>query len=393
MAGATAGGRRAARRAAAVAGGLMFGLVVAEGAARLVWPAPEPERAVAVRCGDCPHLYQLDPTAEEVGPLGLRDPRRALDGIADGPRLLVLGDSVVHGGQVPIGDRFTDLLESELARTRPGTQVINAGVPGYSTFNERTWYEAEGRALAPRLVLLVVCLNDVTDPLLHWNFLGHQPWSGWEAADGEIPAAAIPDPDYHRDHVVAPLRQRRLTLWLHEHLALFRRFGGARGWAGPLGGMVRPHRRTATVDGRPWPVQLTTEDELPISVWTDDESPQWRWFTAELDALAAGVAADGAQLALAVAPLAYQLDEDYPILPQRRIAALADRRGIPFVDLLPALRGSTDGDVFLPGDDWHLSRAGHARVARALGDLIEPLLFDEAGGQSSSTNGGIRSAE
>jgi lysophospholipase L1-like esterase len=356
----------------------------------LAWPTPEPERAVAVRCGDCPYLYRLDPTGEEIGTAGLRDLHRGSSGGQD--RLLVLGDSVVHGGQVALADRFTDRLEAVLSRTHPGAQVINAGVPGYSTYNQRVWYEAEGRTLAAQLVLLVVCLNDVTDPLLHWNFLGHRPWSGWEAADREIPAAAIPDPDYHQDHVLAPLRRRRVAFWLHEHLALARRFGAARGWAGPLGGLARPHRRSAMADGRSWPVQLTTEDELPITVWTEGDTPQWRWFTAQFDALADAVADDGALLVVAVAPLAYQLDEDYPFLPQRRILALAEERGLPSLDLLPALRSETAEGVFLPGDDWHLSAAGHARVARALGELVEPLLGGN-GGQSSSTSGRIRSEE
>jgi hypothetical protein len=391
MTGPTRGGRRKARLAALVVGGLLAGLAVAEGLARLAWPIPEPERAVAVRCGDCPYLYRLDPAGEDIGSAGLRDLHGRSSG-GPGPRLLVLGDSVVHGGQVALADRFTDRLETVLARAHPGAQVINAGVPGYSTYNERAWYEAEGRALTPQLVLLVVCLNDVTDPLLHWNFLGHRPWSGWEAADGEIPAAAIPDPDYHRDHVVAPLRRRRVAFWLYDHLALARRVGVARGWAGPLGGPTRPHRRSAVVDGRSWPVQLTTEDELPITVWTDGDTPQWLWFVAELDALAEAVADDGVQLVVAVAPLAYQLDEDYPFLPQQRILAQADQRGLPSLDLLPALRSETEDGVFLPGDDWHLSPAGHARVAHALGDLVGPLLAGD-GGQSSSTSGGIRSEE
>ena len=352
-----------------------------------LWPLPASEEPLAVRCGECPYLFRLDPSSPEVGALGLRDrdPRPPGEGL----RVLVLGDSVVHGGPVAMADRFTDRLEAGLADTHPGLQVINAGVPGYSTYNQRTWYRAEGRSMEPDLVLLVVCLNDVTDPLLHWSFLGHRRWSEWAAADREIPAAAVPDPDYHREHVVAPLRQRRLSLWARDHLAIARGAGLGRHWAGPLGGATRPHRRSVGVDGRTWPAQLTTEDELPITTWTDAGSPAWSWFQEQVATLADETSADGAPLALVVAPLAYQLDGDYPILPQQRIGALAAELDLPYLDLLPTLRAHGGEAPFLPGDDWHLSAAGHALAADALADLVGQLLAD----QSVSTGEGIRSEE
>src|SRR5262249_31296523 len=59
------------------------------------------------------------------------------------------------------GACFTERLEAAL----PDTDVINAGVPGYSTAQEMLFYEQEGQRYRPDLVLLVVVPNDLTDNL------------------------------------------------------------------------------------------------------------------------------------------------------------------------------------------------------------------------------------
>ncbi len=372
----------------------VLALVSAEAIARWLWPVPEPEPALARRCGACPQVYQLDTASPEVGPQGLRDRAYPIPRVAAAPRILVLGDSVVHGGDVPAAARFTERLEAALTAQIPETEVINAGVPGYSTYNERAWYESEGRAFAADLVLLGVCLNDVVDPLLHWNCLNH-PWSEHAVADAAIPAGAVPNPLYHREEVLAPLQRHRGRLWLHESSALYRRFGVVSGWSGPLGAGGRPHSRSMAVAGRTWSVQLTGEDELPITVWTDEGSPEWAWFQEQLDALTAAIEGDGGRLALVVFPLAYQLDPEYPFSPQERITGHAAARDLPCLDLLPVLRGAREREPFLPEDDWHLSATGHAVVADALEDFVAPLLEGDPAGvdQSVSKGIGIRSEE
>lgn len=369
----------------------------AEGIGRVLWPRPPSEPGPIESCGDCPHLFHLASSAPGVGPQGLRDRAYPVPRVSDAPRILVLGDSVVHGMDLPVAERFTDRLEALLSGAYPGVEVINAGVPGYSTYNERAWYGADGRVFEPDLLVLGICLNDVVDPLLHWTHLDHRPWSDIAAVDRAIPPEAVPDPAYHRSHVLEPLRRQRVRLWLADRSALFRRFGAVAGWAGPLGGLGRPHTRSVSIDGRTWPAQLTSEDELPITVWTGTDSPQWAWFREQVEALREATAADGVGLALVVFPLAHQLEPDYPFLPQERILALSEEFSLPGLDLLPALRGPGDGAPFLDGDDWHLSSAGHERVARALDAFLEPLLIppppSTADDQSDSTSTGIRSEE
>ena len=61
-------------------------------------------------------------------------------------RILVLGDSVAWCWGVEREECFTERLEAAL----PDTDVINAGVPGYSTAQELLYYERDGRTVRRR---------------------------------------------------------------------------------------------------------------------------------------------------------------------------------------------------------------------------------------------------
>src|SRR5262249_53236366 len=129
----------------------------------------------------------------EISAQGLRDRVFAIpkpDGVY---RVLVLGDSVAFGVNVPVSAAFPKVLERRLAGRTPRVEVLNAGVLGYTAYNEVEYYRARGRAFPPDLVLVAVCMNDVVDPELHW--------SGTPREMPNVPAEAIPNPAYHRTHV------------------------------------------------------------------------------------------------------------------------------------------------------------------------------------------------
>src|SRR5690348_8085198 len=73
-----------------------------------------------------------------------RDPARR--------RIVVLGDSAVWCWGVEASECFTALLEDSLQQT----DVINTGVPAWSTAQETLFYEREGRRYRADLVLLLV---------------------------------------------------------------------------------------------------------------------------------------------------------------------------------------------------------------------------------------------
>jgi lysophospholipase L1-like esterase len=73
-------------------------------------------------------------------------------------RIVVLGDSFVDGYTVQEQDRLTEALESSLG---PTFEVINLGVPGYSTDQELLLLEQAGWKYEPDLVVLAFYYNDV----------------------------------------------------------------------------------------------------------------------------------------------------------------------------------------------------------------------------------------
>jgi len=97
---------------------------------------------------------------------GCRGPDRAIPAPPGTIRILALGDSYIVGIGVHEDDALPAQLERQLnalARERADSvryEVINCGVSGYSTREERLFYERIARVYQPDLVLLGIVLND-----------------------------------------------------------------------------------------------------------------------------------------------------------------------------------------------------------------------------------------
>jgi len=83
-------------------------------------------------------------------------------------RIVVLGDSYVVGGQVPYDQTFPAVLERDLHDAGySSVRVINAGVGGYTTFNESRLLQENLSWLQPDLVVITAFLgNDVSENVL-----------------------------------------------------------------------------------------------------------------------------------------------------------------------------------------------------------------------------------
>lgn len=92
-----------------------------------------------------------------INALGLRGGEVARAPAQGVRRVLVVGDSVAFGWGVREEDTFSRVLEAGLDQA----EVLNAGVVHYDTRQERLWLEARGLALAPDLVVLIYCHNDL----------------------------------------------------------------------------------------------------------------------------------------------------------------------------------------------------------------------------------------
>ncbi|MGH7151886.1 MAG: SGNH/GDSL hydrolase family protein [Planctomycetota bacterium] len=274
--------------------------------------------------------YVLNPTLPGVNSLGFRGPE-----VEPGPhpgieRLLVLGDSIAYGE-----GSFPDGLRDRLARGNGAVEVLNASVPGYTTHQERLFFERRLAPLASDRVLLQYCLND------HHRFLHHIAADGRRLLSPEARRGPPgKDPGWfsflaQRSYLLTEAR-RRLHL-----------------------------RRVAASSRGPWE---TRKDIAPA--WRDES---WPTFAAELAALRDAVGAKAGRLLVAAFPIEEQLhparlvsDREETLKPQRELARVCADVGLPLIDLFEDFRAAAERGERLFRDGIHLTEAGHALAAEAL---------------------------
>src|SRR5262249_40263547 len=140
-------------------------LTLAGGEAVLRATRRHPRVPMHVAC-DCPYLYAMNPRRPGVSPQGLRDRTFAIPKPPGTWPVLGLGDSIADGVGVEPGETFAKVLERRLDRPGRRVEVIDAGVLGYTAYNEMEYYRARGRDFRPDVVVVAFCMNDVVDPEL-----------------------------------------------------------------------------------------------------------------------------------------------------------------------------------------------------------------------------------
>lgn len=336
--------------------GTLGAVALAEVGVRMLTPAPDKHSLHRTRL-DQPFLYGLDPSHPEVSNQGLRDREFTIPKPAGTTRIMLLGDSVVFGVGASIDETMSRCVERKLADEH--TEVMNAGVHGWTPYNELHWFRTEGVKFDADVVVVVFCLNDVANPYLHWEFT--------RGVLTGIPDAAIPNREYHEGHVQRRLEEQRAAYaklstfprsWLRRS-ALYRKLARL---------FASGDKLTRLIDGRSWSVRITGEDSIPIDVLTDPQSTEWTWLRGMYRELRDAVTDSGAEFVVASVPLGTQLDPDYPFVPQEQLGQCCDELGVDYVPALPRLRGMQSDDVFLGqragyNDIWHPTAEGLDRVA------------------------------
>ena len=215
-------------------------------------------------------------------------------------------------------------------------EVVNAGVGGYSPWQQAHFFEREGIRYAPDLVVVGFVLNDVTEKLALVRY-------GGEARGWQLERTA-------RSGLDRWLSGSAFAAWLRDTLSRIR-FGQD---------VAAGASRVEAADVR----RLARDPEAPA--WRR----AWRITTENLDRIFAFAASHEIESALVIFPYAFQLDApDRTGGPQRRLVAYARDRDVPVLDLLPLLdarRGGTPDFI----DESHLSPEGHRVVAAALVELV-----------------------
>jgi hypothetical protein len=342
--------------------GVGVALLVLELGLRITRDSSEEKVPLHVTCGDCPYLYELNPDHPDVRDRNMR-PEPSAERLRSTFNVIVLGDSVAYGVGLSFEDVFPQRIEDLLAAQYGHVSVLNSAVSGYTPYNQIQQYVSRDRDVPVDLVIVAFAMNDIVDPELHWNYT--------EDAIENIPPEAYPNLRYHEEHVAPILESRR-----RERDQGSTELGRLVRSAIDVTNISDQDASYTVVDGRRWPTYVTGEDTISIEALTDYDSPEWVWLRGMYDRLADEVASDGAQLVIAVLPLAYQMDAGYPFLPQSLFARYCEERSLLCLDLLPAFRERGGEPLFLGEqlgyiDIWHLSDRGHDVVAGELRAFLE----------------------
>ncbi len=261
--------------------------------------------------------------------LGFRDERELQAGHAGEFRVMALGDAATAGVGVTAEEAYPRQLETLLHHRTGSVRVVNAGVSGYTTWQEVEVLKEYRTATAPDIVALT----------FYWDDLHPKP-------DVVAPISAGQSGD-RQDSVRRYLRffKRSRTL-----LFLWERGTGLVNAAWP--GFERKHHDMILQGG---------STRYLERAYGDVESGL-REFSA--------TARDRAVPILLIMPMPVQVrsSDVPPTIMQRRISAMARRAGLRAIDLLPAMRAAyaEHHDLYLPWDPEHLSVRGHAVVAGVL---------------------------
>lgn len=111
-------------------------------------------------------------------------------------RVLSLGDSHTQGYEVRQNATFSAVIEKALARQGKVSEVMNAGVSGFSTAEALVLLENEGVKYQPDAVVLGFYKNDIEDNIKAGLFKLDEKGSLFVARHSHIPGVAIQDVIY-----------------------------------------------------------------------------------------------------------------------------------------------------------------------------------------------------
>ena len=244
-------------------------------------------------------------------------------------RVIVLGDSVAYDYS-----GFVRMITEEFHTIRKGpVEVINASIPGFTTYQELTLLKRDLIALNPDLVILQYCLND------NYRFLHYLDDSGRWLITAEAERAV-------GSNNTGPLAALAKSSYL---LMMFRV------------GLLQSEILTGT--------PFVWENRADFSAAWKDAS--WAENEKHLTEMKTLLEAEGAAFMVVVVPFGPQLssealdkDREYTLKPQAHLMEIFDRLDRPILDLFPAFLKHLGEDLYR--DAIHLTEHGHRLVADEL---------------------------
>lgn len=264
-----------------------------------------------------------------INSLGFRGEEVTLEKAQGKFRILCLGDSFTFGSFVNDEDTLPHLLGETLARRGKSVEVINGGVGG-TTIIDQAHFLQKGLVMKPDLVLLTFSENDVDD--------------------------------------------LNKTVPLHETMAANRKWK-----SGVMGPIYQVTRDTALFNflllAKAWYADLTTPRAIVKgSAGASAESDRlWDRYDAEFGKMADLLRSQSIGFVFAVFPSDYRIGK--PLEPGNRlerVSKVAERHGVPVIDLLEPLQASrlTSMELYLLPYDGHPSRRGYGIATDAMSTYL-----------------------
>lgn len=282
--------------------------------------------------GDAVIGYRLNPNQPGVNRLSIRGGDVAIPKPPGLFRLIVLGDSIPWDNP-----GFVRIMSDRLSQT--GTiEVINASVPGYTTYQELMFLKTYLLDTSPDLVILTYCLNDNYKFLHRFNENGQMLWTA--EAEESLQVNSVFGAFVSRSYILTKLK---------------------------LG--FAAFNRPRVASQFPW-----DNREDFNAAWKDESWAPNETYLAEM---ADVLARRGSRFAIVVFPFEPQLDERYltadyayTLKPQTKLKTICDRYRVPCLDLFPTFRDYRRQGAKLFRDGIHLTPAGHDVAAATILDFV-----------------------
>lgn len=322
---------------------------------------PTPEHRI---CNGCSYLYEPIPHAGRLNGFGFSGPETTIRKPEGVLRIVVIGDSVSYGSGVEDKETFARILETQL-KTGRKIEVINAGVRGYTTYNEVRYLRDQLMQFSPDLVILQTCMNDITNPSWHWNVVSSIQLTPPDDAfpNPELKNQPLPGKNFFEDPIKNSMLYTIGTIAYLKYMNL-----GIEKDVGVI------------QNGKFWPTYITAESELTLLPYLNYLSPEWVWLRKQLDIGVQITKEKQVPFMLLVVPLAFELDENYPYDPDRNFMRYCEESGIPCLNLLKDFKGRDPKEFFIMragsrfpnlADVWHFNRNGHRVTADSIAHYLK----------------------
>jgi len=384
-------------------GSLLLTLVVLEGAARILhlgsggfW---EPDPLYGWRnipnASGWESCYGECAVFVKINSLGLRDNETPYQPAPTEQRILLLGDSMTAGMQVPLDDTFGKVLGAHLNASL-GTSdwhVINAAVNGFGTDNELLLYRFEGAKYQAQYVVVGVYLaNDVynNDRMLELSVggNGHKPYFDLNA-EGQLELHNFPTPDTDSPSV-------RLGTFLKRYFQLPRFLAEVLRLRHQVPEILQPLVHALSGDrgvqeqSSGQAASDLSQGDICSDTYTPEVARAWRITKALIKELETEIAAQGSQLIVVTIPASPQITPPgdgvswYCDRPNQELSDYLAAEGIPDLDLLTTFRDYAlqGGPPLYYSKDFHMNVNGHRLAGEALAAfMINQVIVDTTGDQ------------